>query len=149
MEGEKQYHADTFMERRKHPRLPVKIDVHFHALGSLEEFAVQKSESLNIGAGGVALRSAIKVEAGKKMMLTLFIPPEHKRAQLGHMARCPEEECMEINIQAKVVWVSPFLGDKYLLGVQFLQISQDDQAYLKTFLEDYKLPEPNPLIAES
>jgi c-di-GMP-binding flagellar brake protein YcgR len=140
--------ADTFVERRNHPRLPLKIIVNYQKVSESKKGSISKSQSLNLGVGGIAIRSDQEMPVNELIVIYLFLPPEDKRQSLTFLTTCPEIECRKISIQSKVAWCSPFADEKYVFGVEFMNISSEDSEYLKKFMEEYKLPEPKASIAE-
>ncbi|MBN1595766.1 PilZ domain-containing protein [candidate division FCPU426 bacterium] len=134
--------GDTFAERRRHPRLPLKMLVHYLPLEKTSAEMRQESQTLNIGIGGIAMRSDRELAVNEYIVVDLFIPPENKRDTMNFMAVCPEAECHSITVQSRVAWCSPFVEKKYIIGVEFIDMAAADLHYLQAFLQEYKIPDP-------
>ncbi len=137
------FRGETRAENRRFPRQKLKLWVHFIRLKENQEKS-GKLESLteDLGAGGIAMRSDHKLENGEVLALTLFLPPEDKRTDPDHDLIYSEEECLPVDIQARVRWCAPREDLEYILGVEFLQVRGEHRERLKTFLVNYNLAEP-------
>ncbi|MCK5241422.1 PilZ domain-containing protein [bacterium] len=140
--------ADTFVERRRHPRIPLKIIVNYRKVAESGNSNYKKSQSLNLGIGGIVIRSDQEMPVGELIVVELFLPPEDKRQNLAFLATCPEMECRKVSIQSKIAWSSFFEDEKYIFGVEFLNMSNEDSEYLKSFMEEYKIPESKAAVDE-
>jgi CheY-like chemotaxis protein len=100
---------DNF-DRRASPRVPVAMGVSCRAGGH-----VSAATALNIGRGGVALRTLAPVPAGSSVTLRFRLPG------VAH----------DLDVDARVCWTDPHLG----LGAQFERIGPEDQLALDAYVE--------------
>jgi CheY-like chemotaxis protein len=100
---------DNF-DRRASPRVPVAMGVSCR-VGSL----VSAATALNIGRGGIALRTLAPVPAGSSVTLRFRLPG------VAH----------DLDVDARVCWTDSHLG----LGAQFERISPEDQQALDVYVE--------------
>lgn len=100
---------DNF-NRRASPRVPVAMGVSCRVGAQ-----VSAATALNIGRGGIALRTLAPVPAGTPISLRFRLPT------VAH----------DLDVDARVCWTDPHLG----LGAQFEHISPEDQHALDAYVE--------------
>ena len=100
---------DNF-NRRASPRVAVAMGVSCR-VGQ----QVSAATALNIGRGGIALRTLAPVPAGTSMALRFRLPA------VAH----------DLEVDARVCWTDPHMG----LGAQFERISVEDQQALDAYIE--------------
>jgi CheY-like chemotaxis protein len=100
---------DNF-NRRASPRVPVAMGVSCR-VGT----QVSAATALNIGRGGLALRTLTPVPAGSSIALRFRLPG------VAH----------DLDVDARVCWTDPHMG----LGAQFERISPGDQQALDAYVE--------------
>jgi c-di-GMP-binding flagellar brake protein YcgR len=138
------YYTEVMAERSHFQRKPLNLRVHFQLVNYPEDNAPRNSSRTeNISAGGLALYSEKKMKNGQQLLITLFLPPEKKRAQDLILVTCIEQECIPVVIHAQVVWKLPFMADKFAYGVEFLSIEPDNKKEFQKFLQDFYLHKPN------
>ncbi len=141
----RRFKGEVIVEARRHPRIPLKIKLKYRILIQGETARLEVSHSLadDFGARGLAMRSSHVLKKGQLLTINLFIPPEEKRDEIKSPSQLKEEECIAINILARVAWFKTVGGDKYQVGVEFLDLEPKDRTILKHFLADYKLDDMN------
>lgn len=106
------------IEKRKHPRIDVWIEVTFK---SSNEFVT--SYMSNISKGGVYIQTEDPMDLGTVLALTFQLPGQENL----------------IKIKGKVVWYNPPGGMKVPgMGVQFAEMPEEDRHILEGFLEAHK-----------
>ena len=88
--GAEDYTSDAIIEKRKFPRKPLNLIVHFHVISSKPGEEMHESTE-NISACGLAFRCGQKLEKGQKIMITLYLPPKEKRNDDKKNLVCQEE----------------------------------------------------------
>ncbi len=143
--NEKTYKGKVSAERRRHPRILLKLWVHFTARihGELARSCSSESLSEDLGTTGLAMRSDQELAAGQTLTLTLFLPPKEKRTDASKTLIYPEDECLPTTIRSRVAWCRALPDQEYILGIEFLDLSPPDRIHLKSFLVDYKLDDPD------
>lgn len=141
----RRFKGEVMVEARQYPRIPLKMKLKYRILIQGETARLEVSHSLaeDFGARGLAMRSSHALKKGQLITLNLFIPPEDKRKKIKKPTQLKEEECLAVNILARVAWTKPSGGDKYQVGVEFLDLEPQDRTILKRFLADYKLDDMN------
>ncbi|MCD4813901.1 PilZ domain-containing protein [bacterium] len=141
--GSEVFRGDTFVERRQHPRLPMKLQVCYQTLEKQDSEKVKKSVSMDMSATGMSLRSAQEMFTHETVTVQLFVPAMEQRSRMSILKSCPEEHCRKVTILSRVVWCTVAENKCFILGLEFLDVSLDDQEYINQFLQDYRMPEPN------
>jgi CheY-like chemotaxis protein len=98
--------------RRAGPRIPVAMGVSCRLDGR-----VSSATALNIGRGGIALRTLAPVAAGTTMWLSFRLPTAAR----------------DLEVEVRVCWTSTQLT----LGAQFEHIAPADQAAVDAFVEQH------------
>lgn len=142
--NDKPFKGRVAAECRRHPRIPLKLWVHFTARiqGEIAHSCSSESLSEDLGTAGLAMRSDQEMAAGQPLTLTLFLPPRERRTDVSKTLIYPEEECIPATIHARVAWCRALADKEYILGIQFLDLAPLDSGHLKSFLLDYKLDAP-------
>ncbi|MEW6516210.1 MAG: PilZ domain-containing protein [candidate division FCPU426 bacterium] len=126
----------AFTDRRRHPRYPVKVKLHYLSLKLRDHGHLQEGYTHDLALGGLAMKGHHALEAGQQLMINLFLP-----ALPSAGAQQPDKETVRKTIQAfilsKVVWQKQEAGH-FLSGVQFMELTTYDRKRLKDFLADIK-----------
>jgi len=135
------FKGKTIVEARRHPRLPLKLDLKYRVLirGKTVQFESSRSLAQDLGAKGVALRSRRDLKEGQLLTMMLYLPPDRRRKPGGETVANPETECQKVNILARVAWSKKTDKGEYLIGAEFLDIDPEHRKILKKFLVDYQL----------
>ena len=106
-------------ERRKHPRFPLDLPVEYW---EGDNSTSHPSRTGDVSEGGLLLYLAQEREIGKKLRLRLFINSG--------------VDFISIEALGEVVWKDLPLGGKgeHRIGVKFVDISENDKATLRNFL---------------
>ncbi len=105
-------------EERKHPRFLLNLPVEYYRL---KEDSQQAGYTINASEGGLMVTLSEKLEVGELLKIKLFF-------SFG-----PEMNAIES--LSRVVWTNRGEKDEeYRTGVQFLEISPEDQNRLSSFL---------------
>ncbi len=106
-------------EERKHPRFLLNLPVEYYRL---KENSQQAGYTINASEGGLMVTLSEKLEVGELLKIKLFF-------SFG-----PEMNAIET--LSRVVWTNRGEKDEeYRTGVQFLEISPEDQNRLSSFLK--------------
>ncbi|NTV51955.1 MAG: PilZ domain-containing protein [Candidatus Firestonebacteria bacterium] len=134
------FSGETGAERRRFPRKPMKLRVAYQCLAKDRISPKEAHVALDVGSGGLAMRSHEPLAKGQIVMLTLFIPLEERLAAAGgEVPDYSESDCVGANILARVARCTSLgLGD-YQLGIQFLDADGQSRERLKKFLMNYRL----------
>jgi c-di-GMP-binding flagellar brake protein YcgR len=135
----KVYSADMQAERRKSPRIPLNIAVKYQCLPKDRMTMPTDSLSENLGMGGLAMRVDHKLEPNDRISLVLYLPPADKRDDVQNYASYAKQDCLTVRIEARVAWCQPFAGNKFMLGIEFIQIDPEDMPEFRAFVKDYEL----------
>jgi Tfp pilus assembly protein PilZ len=104
--------------RRKYPRFEAPIGYRSASLFSA------RTPPVNIGLGGMRIYSNEKFKIGKRLEIELLLPPDDEL----------------LTLTAKVVWQTPLpegSSAKYDVGLQFLDVPQEQQQHLENVLTQY------------
>lgn len=137
------FKGETRAENRRHPRVQMKLWIHYRELTKGELSHPGESLAEDLGTQGMAMRSDHPMRAGQLLRITLFLPPEEKRRGVQDMEVYTEEECLPVDILSRVVWCQETDQHEYILGVQFLDPEPRHRNRLKEFLIDYNLDKPD------
>jgi c-di-GMP-binding flagellar brake protein YcgR len=140
---EEVFTGETNAERRRYVRRPLKLKVTYRCLERDRVSAMRSDLVEDVGAGGLLLRTHQPLTADQVLMLTLFIPPPERRQLATENLLCPEEECQQVEILSRVAWSTSAPGNGFLAGVQFLDLEQSHRKWLKEFLVEFQLDQPN------
>ena len=111
------------MERRRFPRLPLKVNVKYDVLKGLP-LRAKETQSKNISIGGICLVVPEKINIGTLLRLKLSL----------------KGETSYITVKGKVVWVEEFSVDStsdykaYDCGIEFVDISPQEQESISRYL---------------
>jgi c-di-GMP-binding flagellar brake protein YcgR len=130
------FKGETIAERRRYPRFPLKLPVHFQCT---EKKVNTHSENLSLG--GLAVLCDHPLDTGQALNLELFIPKD--AGSLESKIVCPEELCVPAAIDARVVWNTRYGDHQFILGVEFLNLHAPADVHLKKFLANYELAQPD------
>jgi c-di-GMP-binding flagellar brake protein YcgR len=139
------FQGETTAESRRYPRIPLRINLQYRVLvkGKPKTFHSSRSLAEDFGAKGLAMRSRHQLEPGQLLTMLLFIPPEDKRKDLIDASIYPEAECLKISVLARAAWCKTVGEDRFMVGVEFLDLESQDRDQLKCFLIDYELDDMN------
>jgi len=138
------YRGSVGAENRRYPRVRLKLWVKYKRLRKGEVTGPHESRAEDLGARGLAMRSAYPMKLGQLLMLTLYLPPENKRPVAGdEVGAFTEAECLPVDILARVVWCAPRDEKEFMLGIQFLDPDPGHRSRLKSLLIEYNLDQPD------
>ncbi|MEW6516194.1 MAG: PilZ domain-containing protein [candidate division FCPU426 bacterium] len=135
-----QYSGETSAERRRYPRIPLTLSIQFMLVNREKLSPAFETVSADLGVEGLAMTCEKKLEAEQKVLLTLLVPENasNKLRQFDDQV-CDDKGCIPVAVLSRVAWCQHRNGKKYLVGVQFLEITETGRDILKTFFVDYKL----------
>ncbi|MCD4813781.1 PilZ domain-containing protein [bacterium] len=135
------FKAEANAERRRFTRMPIKIQVRFRCLdrGNISEPQADLAEDL--GAGGLMMHSEQNLPLNQNLMVIIYLPPTEKR--FTDPKDVPEEECLEVEVLSRVAWSAAAPQGGFMIGIQFLDLDQNNRKWLKEFLVDFKLDQPD------
>jgi len=104
-------------EKRRFSRKPVKVDFHGNSAEGIGELLF---EGVDLSAGGTFLRSDLLLEEGERLGLEFGMPGSSDR----------------VHADAQVAWVRRFPkpNEPAGMGIEFVQMSEEDRASLSKFL---------------
>lgn len=111
------------MERRRFPRLPLKVNVKYDVLKA-PPLRAEENQSKNISIGGICLVVPEKINIGTLLRLKLSL----------------KGETSYITVKGKVVWVEEFSVDStsdfkaYDCGIEFVDVGPQDQENISRYL---------------
>jgi c-di-GMP-binding flagellar brake protein YcgR len=141
-----QFKGETQAERRRYKRKPIKLHVHYQCLDKGVVSEPQRDLAEDLGAGGLMMRSQRPLEKDQVLMLVLLLPPVEKRQKGVATDEYIEEESLAVEILCRVAWATSSQDGGYLIGVQFLDLDQNNRKWLKEFLVDFKLDQPDSFL---
>jgi len=117
------------IERRTFVRLPKEANVEYHERDHpLEDGKIHPARMKNVGAGGLLFESGKMIDVGRVLQLNIFFNNRHKQGD--------EAVSRPIIIIAEVIRsVEVIKGEKYDVGVRFVDIYEEDLERLLEFLE--------------
>lgn len=89
-----------------------------------QESVQRVTETLDVGAGGVAMTVSKKVPIGTQVQIEIHVPPLNR----------------PIRVEGKVVRCSPAAQDVYELGIRFTRIDPADQQALDEGIKKFYSP---------
>jgi len=112
-------------ERRRHARFSVELPVEYW---QIDKSRSRPARTIDISEGGVLLCLSQPLDVGQNLGLILFIDSGH------------DLDAVEALAQVEVVWkdIHPAKNGDYQVGVKFMDISSEDMAKLKSFLNTLK-----------
>ena len=117
-------------QRRKFQRIESRFFV-FYRLEAGETFGMSKAIGQNINVTGLMFQTENAVPVGDVLYIEIYIPSD----AYGYTI-------FSIPIQAKVVWVNRKEnktkepgGDKYRIGVEFMEIENEDRSRIMEYVE--------------
>lgn len=134
------HHAETFAERRKHARYSLRLRVNYAAAEHVgEHTSHSKSITKDLGVGGIALIVREELEIGKEIRIKIDLPSIQDlfSGEDDNEALSAAEKT--VTLLSRVAWCRSHEDETFLVGVQFLNLEQEDAVLLKDFLEEYKL----------
>jgi len=134
--------TNVFAERRRYPRVLMKMAINFKTLRRGEVSRSMKSHSEDFGAGGLAMHSSQKMRRGQLLMLNLFIPVSGKMKRSNEIQDFTKTRCQTTSILSRVAYCLQ-VNDTYKLGVQFLDLDKSNRKLLKAFLLKCQLIKPS------
>ncbi|MCK5242129.1 PilZ domain-containing protein [bacterium] len=140
---EEQFRGETGAERRRFERKTIKLQVSYRCLdrGNISNDKTNLAEDL--GAGGLLMHSKHALEKDQILMLTLFLPPAEERDKGDLTKDIPKEESNAVEILSRVAWSAPAKTGSHMVGIQFLDLDQNNRKWLKEFLVDFSLDQPD------
>jgi hypothetical protein len=134
------YKGETSAERRRYPRLPLTLSIQFMIVNREKLSQAFETLSADMGVEGLAMTCDKKLELEQKLLLTLLVP-ENASSKLRQFDGqvCAETGCIPVAVLSRVAWCQHQSGRKYVVGVQFLEVTETGREILKTFFLDYKL----------
>jgi c-di-GMP-binding flagellar brake protein YcgR len=141
------FSGETQAERRRYPRVPLKLRLEYQCLEKGNVAPSEKKLAKDLAAGGLAMSSERPLPPNQLLMLTLYLPLPEKRDDLEQGESVGEEESVPVNILSRVAWCARREGD-FEVGVQFLDMDRDDRKTMKSFLIEYRLypGDPTPFL---
>ncbi len=122
---------DPTQERRRHPRLPIRVDVHCNSFQEGKVFLRVSSQSDDLGAGGLSLTANQPVPPGLKMLVSFFLPFK------GGEASPEPVQSLPVIARARVAWCL-LMDRNYRLGLEFKEINPYSRDLFQTFLATYQ-----------
>ena len=116
-------------ERRNFVRIPFHFPTRFVLCGFnkeklKEEGTYQYAYCNDIGLGGIQIRTSDKLKMGKYVKLKLLLPFNNL-------------ENKTLFLTGQVVWsMKEEEGDKYISGIQFLDVSDEEKEILNNFIKE-------------
>jgi len=109
-------------DRRKFKRLRygVKVEISYYKDEPKDKEILKKLSADNISAGGIKITTDDKLTAGTVASVKLTLPYSG----------------LEISCFAQVAWVSAAKGGGYETGVTFMNLSSEEEAAIKEFVEN-------------
>jgi c-di-GMP-binding flagellar brake protein YcgR len=105
-------------ERRKYPRVSVKVPVQYKNIKTLSEPLVG-ALTRDMGEGGIRFIGNEFLSLANRLVITVALPAPQR----------------SVKIISKVAWIRKVpMGDQYEVGGQFLSMSDEDKQELKSFL---------------
>ncbi len=124
------------LERRRHPRFPLQVGVRCSPIRDGKLAQTLESMSRDLGAGGLALNSQVRLSAGETLIVSFHLPrkhtPEARNSPLTHVRH---GKPMQVVIRSRVVWCEARQAEGYCFGVEFLIRDHHCHKPVKTFLE--------------
>lgn len=107
-------------EKRKHMRLNAYVDVVWEKIANpVQQVSFKEDKTKNISEGGICLNINERVEIGELLDLVILLPSQKT-----------------IRSRSRVQWVreSEVVTKRFDVGVEFLNVSDQDQEELKAFI---------------
>jgi len=106
-------------ERRRYPRLSVKIPVQYKNIKTLQEPS-SGALTKDMGEGGIRFVGNEFLSLANRIVMTIVLPAPAR----------------SVKIISKVAWIRKVpMGDQYEIGSQFLSMSEEDKREIKDYLE--------------
>lgn len=128
--------ADTFgviIERRKHPRIQTLIKIKGTVINNKERFS---GNAFDLSYSGLCFLSSKQLEVNRQVNISLYLPDIDRKVK----------KARQINAEGLLVWCkriseysvknnrsSQKSGPDYLIGIQLINISKKDSAYLQKY----------------
>ncbi len=138
-----EFKGETQAERRRFTRKPIKLKVSYRCLDRGNVSSEQANLAEDLGAGGLLLHSPDLLKRDQVLMLALYLPPPDKREGEPKSLDCGDDECFQVEILSRVAWSTPNREGGHSAGIQFLDMDQHNRKWLKEFLVDFKLDQPD------
>lgn len=118
-------------ERRRHARLPIRVNVHCNSFQEGKVFLRVSSQSEDLGVGGLSLTTTQPLPPDLKMLVSFFLPFRSS----GDGARATQS--LPVIARARVAWCQ-LLGRTYRLGLEFKEINPYSRDLFQSFLSTYQ-----------
>ncbi|MBI5664691.1 MAG: diguanylate cyclase [Nitrospirae bacterium] len=131
--GEKANSFGGIIERRRHPRVQTLIKIKGTEVNNKERFS---GNAYDLSYSGLCFLSSKSLEVNRRVELSLYLPAIEGKEKKAH----------QIDIEGLLVWckrISEYSakhniagqrsGADYLVGIQFINISKKDGAYLQKY----------------
>lgn len=134
------FQGEASAERRRYPRLPMTLSIQFMLVKREKLSQAFETISADMGVEGLAMSCEKKLDIEQQLLLTLLVP-ENASSKLKQFSNqvCAEKGCIPVAVLSRVAWCRHQSGKKYVVGVQFLEVTETGREILKTFFLDYKL----------
>lgn len=140
---QEEFKGQTRAENRRHPRVQLKLWVHYRLMRQGTVSAPLESLAEDLGTRGTAIRSDHPERVGQLLVVTLYLPLEQKRKSPAETPVYSEDESLPVEILSRVVWCKQLETREYMLGIEFLDPKPGHRNRLKSFLIDYNLDQPD------
>ena len=74
MTDSKAFKGEAGAERRKFPRIPLKLRMNFQCLAKDSVSPAEEHLAEDLGAGGLAMRSRVRLEKNQILAISLYVP---------------------------------------------------------------------------
>jgi hypothetical protein len=118
-------------DRRRHPRLPIRVDVHCNSFQEGKVFLRVSSQSEDLGVGGLSLTATQPVPPGLKMLVSFFLPFK------GETEDDEPVQSLPVIARARVAWCQ-LMDRNYRLGLEFNDINPYSRDLFQSFLSTYQ-----------
>ncbi len=120
--------GEAFAEKRWQKGLSLKLDVQYTARehqGACSLF--NHMIARHLGISGMVVMVPEKMATGQILELQMTLPQE------------PEGEACCINMLSRVLWSQIYDDQRFVVGLQFLDLTHQDSSKFQAFLHEYKL----------
>ncbi len=137
------FKGEASAEHRRYPRKRLSLQVKYENVIQTVTTGTAGSQSLNVSAGGLAIRSNKKVMNGQMIALTIYLPSQEQRNIITEETPPDIEKAIPVNVLAQVAWSNEVSTSDFMIGVQFLEVDLNHKEKLNEFLKDYHLDGPD------
>lgn len=110
--------SEMFSDRRQSKRYDVVTEVHV-----IHEHGHSSVQTRDLSRGGLCMLLPYPLERGT-----------HVRVELSLLLG-PNAQSEPLAMDARVAWCAPEGSDTFQVGVSFLDLTEEDETHLETFLE--------------